>query len=451
MRKRFGLMCVIASGLLAAGPGYEVWMTDQNNTAGYNASVPRGTHGGRLAIYDSEDLDREDGPRDAPEILDFSVMFAANGPNNTTGAEVSRPHMIFQSPTHDYMVVAFVASGHVGIIDGATRRPKALFRMSVGAGGARQAHAAFWTSDGHSLIVANQNGKLLERINYNPDTDTFTHDTAATLNLATCRTPNGFPCESATPANADDRAYLGPHNRPDNAPICPITSSSGKVYVTLRGGGMFVVDASSTPMAIVAEYGNQAFGRDGCGGVESAGHVYLISGAGTMVTNPDQFMVYKSRDDYPNAPAFLPPNSDRLKFFAGDLSKGRDAHGVGITPGAHYIWIFDRTDVAEVYRLPTGKHVFSVDLKWSGVSPKPTPDLVALSPKGDRFYAALRGPKPQTGSPHVAMGETPGLGIVKLNAGGAWGTLTHVLRTRIPNPVDGSEESDPHGVTVRIK
>ncbi len=28
--------------------GYEVWLTDQNSTAGYSAQAPRGTHGGRL-------------------------------------------------------------------------------------------------------------------------------------------------------------------------------------------------------------------------------------------------------------------------------------------------------------------------------------------------------------------------------------------------------------------
>ena len=116
------------------------------------------------------------------------------------------------------------------------------------------------------------------------------------------------------------------------------------------------------------------------------------------------------------------------------------------------MWVFDRlTDVAEVYRVPTGRHMNSVNLRASGVSAKPTPDLVALSPLGNRFYMALRGPKPQTGSPHVATGETPGLGILTLSRGGAFGTLTHVFRTTLQNPIDRSEESDPHGVTVRLK
>ncbi|HEX4946631.1 MAG TPA: hypothetical protein VFZ34_08215, partial [Blastocatellia bacterium] len=217
--------------------GYEVWMTDQNNTAGYTAATPRGTHGGRIFIYDSSDLDRRSGPINAPQVIDLATLFAMGVPYNNTGANVVRPHMALPSPDGGrYMALAFVGSGHVAIFDGATKLPKALFRMSPGAGGAIQAHAAFWNTDGSAVIVANQNGKLLERINYDKATDTFTHDKTATLNLATCTTPNGFPCQSNTPLSDSDPNFLGPHNRPDNAPICPVMSSRNLSYVTLRGG-----------------------------------------------------------------------------------------------------------------------------------------------------------------------------------------------------------------------
>ena len=65
----------------------------------------------------------------------------ALGPANTSGANVVRPHMAVPSPDHRYVAIAFVASGHVAIIDGATKASKALFRMSAGFGGAIQAHA----------------------------------------------------------------------------------------------------------------------------------------------------------------------------------------------------------------------------------------------------------------------------------------------------------------------
>ncbi len=38
--------------------------------------------------------------------------------------------------------------------------------------------------------------------------------------------------------------------------------------MTLRGGGLFVVDAKATPMAIVGEYDKTTVKGNGCGGVQ---------------------------------------------------------------------------------------------------------------------------------------------------------------------------------------
>jgi hypothetical protein len=454
---------------------YEVWMVDQNNTAGFSAATPRGTHGGRLFIYDSRELDRRFGPVNTPRVIDLAALFAIGGPYNNTGVNVVRPHMALPSPDRrKFMALAFVVSGHVAIFDGATKLPKALFRMSVGAGNAIQAHAAFWTPDGSALIVANQNGKLLERITYDKATDTFTHDKAATLNLATCTTPNGFPCQSNTPLSDADPNYLGPHNRPDNAPICPVMSTRSLSYVTLRGGGLFVVDVTTTPMQIVAEYGNQFVGRDGCGGVQKGVDVFLNGGTGALATNPTEFSLYHFKDLYPKAPRFLPPNYTAFcspfwgqgfpRVFFRDPSPERDAHAMILSPNERYLWQFDRLgNRAEVFRLSnfkrtcapfgldgTPRHIGTVNLVTPGVSLDPTPDLGAVSPLGNRIYIALRGPKPQTGA-HAAQGQTPGLGIIDLWQAGRTGELSQVLRTTFPNPVDGSEESDPHAAYVRLK
>ena len=262
--------------------------------------------------------------------------------------------------------------------------------MSAGVGGAIQAHAGFWTPDGTALIVANQNGKLLERINYDFGTDTFAHDPAATLNLVTCVTPSGRPCQSNTPVSDLDPLYLGPDNRPDNAPICPVMSSNNSAFVTLRGGGLFVVDAKATPMAIIAAYGNQFVGRDGCGGAQDKKNVYLNGGTGTILTNPTEFSLYRFRDQFPAAPNSLADNdaSHSPDVFYRDSSPNRDAHGMVKTEGnVKYLWQFDRlANVAEVFRLPSKKHVNTVDLTASGVSSDPTPDLGALAPHGTRIY-----------------------------------------------------------------
>ena len=433
--------------------GYEVWLTDQNNTAGYTAQAPRGTHGGRLIIWDSADIEDPGGPiLNRPTIIDLAQLYASGGPNNTTGAEVVRPHMLAVSSDHKYMALAFVASGHVAVIEAATRRPKALFRMSAGAGGARQAHAAQWTMDGSAIVVANQNGKLFERINYDRATDSFRHDTAATLNLAGCRTPNGLPCETQTPVNESDARFFGPHNRPDNAPICPIVTFNNRVIITLRGGGMLVADPAATPMAIVAEYGNALYGRDGCGGVQVGNRVFVNAGAGTVTTNESGYNLYEIEDRFPSAPAFLPANDERLRprHFAGNSANNRDAHGLVAGPAGFYLYSFDRlANEVEVHRAGDLAHVVSIPLAGP-LSSDPTPDIATLSPMGNRIYVALRGPNPQTGA-HASAGVTPGLGIFTITHAGVWGSLTAIGRTAFTNPINNGEESDPHGITVRLK
>jgi hypothetical protein len=431
---------------------YEVWMTDQNNTAGFSAAAPRGTHGGRLLIYDGAQLDARRGSSDEPDVLKLAELYAVGGPNNATGADVVRPHMIAPSPDRRYVALAFVASGHVAIIEARTRRPAALFRMSVGSDGARQAHAAFWTPDGRALIVANQNGKLLERIDRNAATGTFTHNTAATLNLAGCITPNGHPCQTATPLADSDPGYLGPNNRPDNAPICPVMSSDSKAYTTLRGGGMLVVDVKRTPMAIVGEYGTSAIGRDGCGGVEHRGSMLLNNGTGTPATNPSEFSLFEVDNAFPRAPGVLSPNTPAATLFYRDTTPEtpNDAHGMAMTRHDRFLWQFDRlANEAQVFdpRRSPPRHVGRVDLTAAGLTSDPTPDIVDLSPRGNRFYVALRGPQPQTGA-HASAGNTPGLGIVSLRDNGRTGAMTGVLRTTFTNPITGLEESDPHGLVV---
>lgn len=92
-------------------------------------------------------------------------------------------------------------------LDAATREPVGC--VDVGA----QAHAAYPSPDESNIVVANQNGKLLQRIATDYATDSFVLQDAATLDLATCTTPNGFACQD-------------PDLRPDNAPICPIIDAA---------------------------------------------------------------------------------------------------------------------------------------------------------------------------------------------------------------------------------
>jgi hypothetical protein len=187
MRVAAALLAILVTTLggasAAAGQGsFEVWTIDQSNTPG-TAS------GGTLYVYDGPSLAGAAASSATPERIDLGGS-AEDLCLERTGTAPVRPHMLAFDPSERYGIVAYVATGHVLFLDADTRAPVEC--IDAGA----QAHAAFSTPDGRSVIVANQNGKLLQRISADFETGTFTLDPAATLNLATCVTPSGAPCEA---------------------------------------------------------------------------------------------------------------------------------------------------------------------------------------------------------------------------------------------------------------
>jgi DNA-binding beta-propeller fold protein YncE len=337
------------------------------------------------------------------------------------------------NPSQTHAIISFVATGHVLFVDAATREPVECIRTSPGAGGARQAHMSTPSPDETYVTVANQNGKLFERIRTNYATSTFTLEPAAGINLATCTTPNGLPCQDAA-------------LRPDNAPICPITESTSRfTFVTLRGGGLFVVDSAATPMQIVGEYDKDTVHGNGCLGAEVAGKMYIDSGGGT-VSNLHQADLYAlpaigySAANAPNTPA-------PVVVFSDD-AEGADAHGATLTKHGKYLWIADRgRNFLWVVDTATDQIVNRIPLEGS-VSDDPTPDLLAVSPNGSHAFMSLRGPVPLTADPHVSTGSTPGVGILKVLDAGRSATFESVAPVTNVD-AGGVERADVHGMTIR--
>lgn len=413
-----------ASGAESNGVGRaEVWVVDQSNSApGY---------GGRIHIFAAQTLMGTAASAATPtDVIDLAGATAALC-SSATGANPVRPHMLFFNATHSHVVLAFVASGHVVIFDAETRQPAACLRAPAGAGGAMQAHAAVPSPDDSYILVANQNGKRLERIDSDFAANSYVLNPAAAIDLAGCTTPSGLACQD-------------PALRPDNAPICPVLgSSSNRTWVTLRGGGLFVVDPKQTPMRIVGEYDKATVHPNGCGGQEAAGHMYINSGGGTA-SNLHEFDVYQ----FPlhGYAASNPPNVPAPVLIFSDDVEPRDSHGTALIGGN--LWVFDRgANVAEVFDAASGAHLRQVSL-LGGPSGDPTPDLADVSPSGNRVFVSLRGPNPLTGDPHVSTGSTPGLGVIQLDESGARGELKTVAR--ISNvDAQGMERADPHGIRVR--
>ena len=369
-----------------------------------------------------------------PEKIDLGVG-AAVLCLDKTGANPVRPHMIAMNASQSHAIISFVASGHVLIMDARTRTPIDCIRTSVGAGGARQVHFAIPSPDESYIAVANQNGKLFERIDTNYATNSFVLNTQAVINLATCVTPNGIPCQD-------------PVIRPDNAPICPIIEATSRyVFVTLRGGGLFVVDATQTPMQIVAEYDIDTVHPNGCLGAQVGDKMYVDSGGGTAahLFGADIYA-------FP-VTGFSPLNSPNVPaptVVLSDTSAEADAHGATLTKHQRYLWVADRgRNFIWVIDTKTDQLVNEIQLAGL-ISDDPTPDLLATSPNGSHIFMSLRGPNPLTADPHVSTGSTPGIGVIKVRQGGRGGAFKALAPVTNVDQ-SGVERADVRALTIRLK
>lgn len=421
----------LAAPVAAGAADYEVWVIDQSDTRGLD-------HGGTLYIFDGGLFTRNRTP--SPESAQAVDLGGASSAlcRERTGANPVRPHMVYFSAGNSHAVIAFVASGHVLVLDAATRTPVDCLRTTQSPTG-RQAHAAYPSSDGSYVLVANQNGKRLERIDSDLAAGRFVHNVDATLDLANCATPSGSPCQAAG-------------LRPDNAPICPVLSADSELaFVTLRGGGMLVVDPRPTPMRIVAEYDMNTVHGNGCGGMQIGGSLYVNSGGrpGPMEhLHLYGFDVYRFRLDEFRAAARPAVNAPAAKVVY-QVNGAHDSHGMVLTGRrARYLWVFDRhADTVEVIATADDGHVGTIALNGSLTS-NAAPDISDVAPSGKLVFVALRGPTPLSGDPHNARGATPGLGIVKVTNGGRSGELAGIVRFSNVG-ADGVERADPHGLRVR--
>jgi hypothetical protein len=418
---------------------FEVWLADQSDTRRAGSGQ---TYGGQLLIYRGSDLMGASAASATPAArIDLGAETADLCLAQTKRYPV-RPHMILFNNEDTHAILSFVASGHVVIFDAQRRTPLTCFETTLGSTGTRQAHAGYAAPDGSFIVVANQNGKRLERIDTNFKTNSFVHNSDATIDLLTCTTPSGQPCESEA-------------LRPINWPICPIVDSSSRyAFVTLRGGGLFVIDARATPMKIVGEYDKHTVRGNGCGGLEIAGHMYINSGgspvnvSGTDPHHPALygFDVYR----FPvTGYAGANPANTPAPHVVFSKSGAADSHGMVEAGRDRYLWAMDRhNDVVEILDLKSGRQVNRVHLNGA-LTDNAAPDLTDAAPNGNRVFVALRGPTPLSGDPHNAVGSTPGLGVIQVTAGGRDGELKAIVPLTNPTQQPG-QSPDAHALRVRL-
>jgi hypothetical protein len=404
------LVLLIVTLFTAPANAYEVWLTDQSDTGKEN--------GGYLYIYDGAQLAAN--PSGAKPAVTMDLSGEVNKLcEEATKKPVRRPHMLFFTKDQSHVILSFL-SGHVLFMDAATKKPEACLSMG------KNVHSTWPTPDQKMALAANMADKKLIRIWTDYKNHKFTFD------------------------ESKDVMALGPMEgpeRPDNAPVCPITDNTSKhVFITLRGGGLIVADATETPMKALATLDNKQVHPAGCGGVQVGNAMYINSGGGWPA---DKFPAAASLayDVYAVSLGSLPKSVD-AKLITSRDGKTADSHGMAAV--GSYVWSGDRAgNNIEVIDSAGNTSVGTIDLAGK-VSDDPAPDLMDAAPDGSYVFLALRGPNPLTGNDKAvnnAVGSTPGVGVVKVTDGGKGGELVGVAR--VSNMKDGKETADPHGIAVR--
>jgi hypothetical protein len=406
LRQSLCVAALLASSAVAApaAQAYEVWITDQSDTGKES--------GGFLHIFDGAKLAANPASAKPLQTIDLSGEINKFCEDATKKA-VRRPHMLFFNAAQDHVILSFL-SGHVLFMDAATKKPEACLSMG------KNAHAAWPTPDQKMAITANIAEKKFIRIwtdyaahkySFDPEKDV--------LNLAALE--NG--------------------ERPDTSPICPITESSSQyAFVTLRGGGLLVLDVTVTPMKLVATLDNNQIHPAGCGGIQAGGTMYINSGGGWPIA-PLSYDIYAL--DISNLPKVI-----TVKLVSQRDDQFADSHGMASV--GRYVWGADRAgNNVEIIDTVSNLSVGAIDLETS-VNADPAPDLMDTAPDGQYVFVSLRGSSPLTGNDkdaHNAMGTIPGVGVIHVDEDGRVGHYKG--QATVTNLKDGKETADVHGIAVR--
>jgi hypothetical protein len=383
---------------------YEVWLTDQSDTAEKS--------GGYLYVFDGAQLASNGGQFQPTHTIDLSGEINAFC-KKETGKAVRRPHMVFFTKDQRYAVISFL-TGQVLFMDAASKAP--IGCISVG----KNVHAAWPTPDQKMAIAANIKEKTFVRIWTDYSSKKFAFDQQQdVINLKALQTGE----------------------RSDNAPICPITeSTSTYAFVTLRGGGLLVVNVKETPMKVVASLTDRQIHPGGCGGTQVGDTMYVNSGGGWPVA-PLAYDVYAI-----NMSEL--PGSVSAKLISTRDTMFADSHGmVGV---GQYLWVVDRAgNNLEIIDSVTNLSVGLIKLAGAH-SQDPAPDLIGVSPDNSYVFTNMRGVHPLTGNNkgvNNAKGSTPGIMVIKVTHGGRNGEVIGIAK--VSNMKNGKETADPHGIAVR--
>ena len=412
-------------------PAYEVWSIDQSGTE------DDGT-GGRLYIWDGEDIFLDDAKDAKPEIIDLAK--AAKDAN--CDAPI-KPHMILSNqttPKARHVILANVGSGNTFFIDIASRDIVGCVNTIGGfngAGGTTNSHASVASPDNSIVIVANIGAKDESGFLHKIQTNYTSNDYKLVETLALDQFTNELGTAVARP-------------------IChEFTSDSKFAYITLAGGGVLVVDVGSadgtTPMTVVKVYDKDTVPGIGCG-VSRLPFSKIMTNGESGAKGGDDFLY---TFDTSKAVEGVFPNPVQIEL------PGEDTHGAVTCTD-------QKGDIFAITSMRVSNDVNFVDLQTNKVvatesmaasfSPDPKPDVADIV--GNKMFIALRGAKPLSAIGSLESADrTPGVAVLTISddcKSLSWeeedlGSMED--SDRQVTLKDGSEvsASDPHGLEVILR
>lgn len=390
------LLATTAAGFAdpARSRSFEVWVIDQVGT-------------GTLYIYPGAALIEGEGE---PEVLDLAE--AASGVGDGAG---EKPHMIDFNTERSHAFIANAASGHVYVMRISDR--EIIASIDVG----HEVHDVTPSPDGRIALVSKPMDKKLGVIETDYETETFTYRRRDDLDLG-AREGKRFP---------------------DSQPVCALFPRDDAIaYVTLKGGGMYVVNAAGTKPRVIRAYGAGKVTASGCGGTSKDDKLYLGWGSESL----SRFYVFDVNDH--SLETSIPVDA-----------YGADAHGMTFAGGPRYVWQAVR-GAESILIIDTEQESVVGTLGGFGL----LPDMPVVSPTGEYVFLTLRGrgffplatedTKKHVGDdaiydapPGVVKRTTPGIVVFEVTAGGASG----VQKAFIPMPPGPSgAHADPHAVAVLV-
>ncbi len=315
------------------------------------------------------------------------------------GVEV--PHMVEFSSDYRYAAVANVGTGNVAVIR--TEDYRVVDILETGP----RTHMAGFTPDDSAILVdvigstdVERDGMLVE-ITADLDAEEF-----------------GISRELII---ANDPVFEEREDEfNDSAAICHDTTHDGsRAFVTLGpdldNGGLVVVDTES--MALEEVFSPNE----------------LQVNCGTMVTPDGEHIIVNGGSD--SIGVWYALDVETLEVVASDVSQGMDAHGVRNLPNGEAIWMVNRGTSDGIVIDPESFEIIDT-IPDTGM----TPDILDFSPDSRYAFITLRGPNPVS-MPHLAEGDTPGFSVLDVE--------TREI-VEIVEPARGDEDSDFHGIAVRV-